>query len=81
MTNRVDMRATLELLDEVTDYIQKLDGVTVNIETTKSKELNKAKSDISKQLLYAAHLADLARAAVLNEYHKFKGENPPSIQA
>ena len=81
MIERVKMTTTLELLDEVTDYVQKLDGTTVDSDNIRSKDLNKTKADISRQLLYAAHLMDLARAAVLNEYYKFKGENPPEIRA
>lgn len=76
---RVNMRRTITLLEEVLGYVEDLDGVRVNIEGATSKDLNRQKADITKRLLYAAHLADMARVAVMSEYHKYKGEKPPTI--
>lgn len=76
--DRLDMTDTLALLDEVRALVHSLDGALVNVEV-KSKSLNAAKAEISKKLLYASHVADMARVDIMSQYHRFKGEAPPII--
>lgn len=77
--DRLDMRQTLALLEEVRELVERLDNSPLNIEGSNNKEVMRRKAQASRQLLYAAHVADLTRAEILSQYHKFKGETPPLI--
>lgn len=82
MTDEVqtlDMTGVMKLLDDARGIAEEMHGQKVNIEGLNNKGVMSSKAHINKQLLYGAHLADLARAEMLNQYHTFKGENPPQI--
>ena len=78
---KLDMTETLKLIDELRDIVVDMDGQKINVEGSNNKELTRQKAIVSKNLLYAAHVADLARASVMTQYHVFKGEDPPRILA
>lgn len=71
----------LQLLDEAKGAIEHLDGSPLNVGKSNDKNLTRDRAKRSRDLLYAAHLADAARLEILNQYHKFKGETPPTVQA
>lgn len=75
----LDMSAVLKLLDDARGIAEEMHGQKVNIEGA-NKEVMTRKSRINKQLLYGSHLTDLARAEFMNQYHRFKGEDPPFLQ-
>lgn len=75
----LDMKHTLVLLEDVRAMLDDLDGASLNVEGDNNKARMRERSERSKQLLYAAHLADLVRADIMNQYHRFKGGNPPHI--
>ena len=79
MSDTLKMKNTLTLLDDARAMIEALDGAPMNIDGDNNKERMRRNSQRSRDLLFAAHLADLARADILNQYHRFKGENPPAI--
>lgn len=74
----LDMRTLLELLEEVREEVESLDGSRVNIEV-RSRTVNAEKAEINRKLLYVAHLFDVSKVEVMNHYHRFKGENPPYV--
>ncbi len=75
---RLDMTTLLALLDEVRTLAEQLDGAKVDIQIN-NKRVMATKSQTNKTLLYTAHLADLVKCEVMNQYYVFKGENPPTI--
>lgn len=77
---RIDMSTVFRLLDDVRGIAEEMDGAKVDIQIN-NKSVMASKSRINKQLLYAAHLTDLARLEIMNQYHSFKGEDPPTIHA
>lgn len=80
MTHIVHMAQAIELLEEAKAIAEQLDGVPPNQDALNSKERMRVNAERSRLLLYAAHVADLARAEILNQYHGWKGETPPTIK-
>lgn len=76
----LDMGELLDMIEDLREKVEKLDGSRANIEVS-SKQVNSRKAQINRDLLYAAHLADLVRVDIMNHYHRFKGETPPYITA
>jgi hypothetical protein len=77
---KLNMKHTLALLDEVREILEDLDGEEYNWENASAKRAMKDKASVNRSLLYASHIADLARADIMSQYHRFKGEaNPPQI--
>lgn len=77
----VDMTAVQTILKEISAMVTDLDGATFNVEGDNNKERMRASAERSRDLLYAAHLADMCRAELLSQYHRFKGKNPPLVDA
>lgn len=73
MTQQLSMTEALAILDGLRDHLVALDGQDVNAEVPNHKTLMSAKARINSELVYAAHLAHLVEAEVLNQYHRFKG--------
>lgn len=74
--SQVDLSRAMKLLSDTGDLCDSIDGerrVNPSMESN-SKKRAAANADISRTLLYAAHMADLARIEILNQYHMFKGE-------
>lgn len=76
----LDMGELLDMIEDLREKVEKLDGSRANIEVS-SKQVNSRKAQINRDLLYAAHLADLVRVDIMSHYHRFKGETPPYITA
>ena len=71
----------MRLLDECYELAEQLNNLDEeNIESW-NKARSKAKAEVSQNLLYLAHLCDVARMEALNEYHKFKGRPVPEADA
>ena len=80
-TPALNMDNALNLLTEVQGIVARLNGEpAINAEADNNKARMRASAQRSRDLLYAAHLADLCRAEILNEYHRFKGMNPPTVE-
>jgi hypothetical protein len=79
MSETLNLKHTLILLDDARAMLEDLDGAPLNVDGDNNKDRMRANSKRSKDLLFAAHLADLVRADIMNQYHRFKGENPPRI--
>lgn len=78
---RVDMSNAETLLTEIGAMVAKLDGsYGVNAEQDNNKKRMRYSAQMSQNLLYAAHLADNLRVEILNEYHRFKGQDAPSVE-
>jgi hypothetical protein len=77
---RLSMQAALRLLDEVRELVVDLDDAPINVEGDNNKNRMRTNAQRSKDLLYAAHLADVLRLEILNQYHRFKGQNPPLLE-
>lgn len=75
----LDMTVVTQMLREVDDLTDALHGAPLNIDADNNKDRMRLNAQRSRDLLYAAHLADLIRAEILNQYHRFKGQNPPSL--
>jgi hypothetical protein len=78
----MDMSRAMKLLDEARELCASVDGSRrVNPTDEPNSKIRASKNaEISRTLLYGAHVADLARAEILNSYHSFKGEeNVPTI--
>lgn len=77
---RLDMTEVRKLLNLIEDIADDLHGRddTDPVERTKFK--SKERAETSRKLVYGAHLCDLAAAEMRNQFHRFKGEKPPSIQ-
>ena len=75
----LNMTCALTLLDQIGELVTGLNGAPLNIDGDNNKDRMRANAKRSKDLLYAAHLADLARAEILSQYHRFKGQSPPPI--
>jgi hypothetical protein len=68
------------LLDEAAEWMEDLDGITErNVLNNNNKAASARKAEISRRLLYAAHLADAARLEIMNQYFTFKGEETPTV--
>lgn len=70
------MTRALNLLEEARTLCGDVDGqrrVNPSMEPN-SKRRASENADISRSLLFAAHLADNVRIEILNQYHLFKGE-------
>lgn len=70
------MTRALNLLEEARILCREVDGerrVNPSMEPNSKKRASE-NADISRSLLFAAHLADNARIEILNQYHQFKGE-------
>lgn len=80
-TPTLDMTEVIKLLDDARGIAEELHGQRINVEGVNNKEVMRAKSRASNQLLYGAHLIDVARVAFTNQYHIFKGQNVPNITA
>jgi hypothetical protein len=75
----IDTSKVLILLDQIEDHLSDLDGLNVRDMVSNNKQLNQRMAAVSRQLLMAAHLCDTAKLEVMNQYHRFKGEEPPMI--
>lgn len=75
----VDMTDALELLDRCRAIVASLDGISPDEQTPNNKERMRLNAERSRNLLFAAHLADVARVEITNQYHRFKGESAPSV--
>jgi hypothetical protein len=69
----------MTLLDQVEDKLKGLNGLTEKNVSTNDKDKASRKAEISRRLLFAAHLAKTAELEIMNQYHIFKGEDPPKI--
>lgn len=81
MSDTLDLSTTLKLMDEARELVAELDGQPLNVDADNNKDRMRRNAERSRDLLYAAHVVDLARADVLNQYHRFKGAEPPQIVA
>ena len=75
----VDMTAAKALLDKLTTYVDSLDGAEPQYEFGNNKERMRATSALSRDLLYAGHLADALRLEILNQYHHWRGQPAPRV--
>lgn len=81
-TERVDMAAAQQLLDELSDQLDRLNGADLDAHVPNNKELMRQKAQLRTDLQYAAHIADLIRVEIMSQYHRFKGtENVPTVDA
>lgn len=76
---KLDMSVVSKLLREVDDLVDALHGAPMNVDIDNNKERMRANAQRSRDLLYAAHLADLIRAEIISQYHRFKGQEPPTL--
>jgi hypothetical protein len=74
----INTKGAQALLDEAREILVELEGTRPNIEVS-TKEINSAKAEAQRKLLYAAHLADAARLDIMSLYHRFKGQIPPRV--
>lgn len=75
----VDMGPALDLLEECRVIIEKLDGIKPNQDGDTNKDRMRRNAERSRLLLFAAHIADGARYEITSQYHRFKGERPPTV--
>lgn len=76
----INTNEALKILEDAHALAEKLNGLDeANIEHDRQRSAVKAQ--ISNQLLYLAHLCDVARVEAMNQYHVFKGKQPPSVTA
>lgn len=78
-SSNVDMTRAIELLGEATAIAEQLDGIAKDEQTPNNKERMNSNAQRSRLLMYGAHVADLARAEILNQFYVFRGEDPPKI--
>lgn len=81
MSDTLDLTTTLKLMDEARDLVSLLDGQPLNVDGDSNKQRMHRNAERSRDLLYAAHVVDLARADIISQYHRFKGAEPPEIIA
>jgi hypothetical protein len=75
---QADFSTARTLLDDIRDVLDGLDGQHRNVEGNNKKRAGHSAA-ISREILYAAHLAKTLELAILNEWHAFKGQSVPSI--
>lgn len=68
----LDMAEAFALIDEVRGLAERLDGAPLNVEGDNNKARMRANANRSKDLLYAAHVADKLRMEIMDQYHHFK---------
>lgn len=78
-TEVVDMTAAIALLDELKEMAVKLDRAPLHPLDDSNRAKMRAAADRSRELLYAAHLADGVRFEILSQYHAYKGQQPPML--
>lgn len=76
----LDMSPVRSLLAELGELVDRLDGVSLNVEGENNKSRMRANAERSRELLYSAHLGDLLRVEMLSQYHRFKGQDPPHLE-
>ena len=79
MNDGLNMKGTLALLDEVRELVEELNGTRPNIEVS-TRDIQRAKAEAQRKLLYAAHLADCVKVDITSHYHEFKGQRPPYVR-
>lgn len=72
------MRAARSLVDKLSAEVDALHNRERN-EESNNKEKMRANANTSRDLLFAAHLAEVLKVEILNEYHAFKGQDAPRI--
>lgn len=77
----VDMTQALAMLADLRLLLVEVDSTPAHYESGNNKEKMRRSADASRQLLYAGHMADLVRAEILNQYHRWRGQTPPEIHA
>lgn len=75
----LSMDAVRKLLEELGDMANELHDLPLNVEGVNNKDRMRINALRSRDLLYAAHLADMLRLEFLNQYHRFKGGHPPTV--
>ncbi len=78
MTTQIDLSSAIVILEEALQLCKDADGRETDYQGN-NKDRMRYSADTTRSLLYAAHVADLARAEIINTYHRFKGEDPPAI--
>lgn len=68
---RIDSREVVRILEEAADRIEAMDGVQ-DMDSDRGLD-SKQRAEISKELLFIAHLCRKAETLVLDQYHVFKG--------
>lgn len=71
--NDVDMSRALEVLDELRELLVEINGTKPNIERDDNRARARFNSRRSRELLYAGHLCDRLKVAVIDEYYVFRG--------
>lgn len=71
-TSRLDTRDPVMLIRRVEKLLRELNGKPVNDANVK---LNSAEmAQLSRDLMFAAHMLDQAKILVMNEWHVMKGQ-------
>lgn len=79
-TDRIDMSGTLQLIDEIRAMLVEIDGRPLDIvDGDNNKVRQRWNATRSREMLYAAHLADCIRLDITSQYHRFKGHHPPEL--
>lgn len=71
--NVLDLSHVLDGIDDLRVLIERLDGEAGNVEVPSHKNLMAQKAAVNRDLLLAAHEADLVRVQIMEAYHNFKG--------
>lgn len=71
----------LKILEDAHALAEELNGLDERNIESNNKTTTATKARVSNELLFLAHLCDNARVEVLNQYHAFKGKNPPQVNA
>lgn len=79
MPHVVDTKVVLDVGRQIAQVAGQLDGSEYNADP-RSDVRTPANARLQSTLLHLAHLCDLQRLAVLNEYHQLRGFSSPEIR-
>ena len=77
----IDMSEVRKLLDQADALAEELHGVEAEDPAFRDNRKDRAArlAEINRKLHYSAHLCDLAALEIRSQFHRFKGETPPTI--
>jgi hypothetical protein len=71
----LDFDGVIALMDRVRVVTDKHQGQSQNVEGGNNQERTRRNAEISRELLWAAHLLKAAELEMLSQYHVFKGQD------
>jgi hypothetical protein len=81
---RLTFTRAKRLVEEAEHLLAAHEGAGANRELDprskgRQRSARESSAQVNKDVLYAAHLLDAARLEVLNQYHQFRGQEPPTV--